>query len=150
LKVVDPSGTVGAMRALGLPVRGGVVRVLAGAELAIGALALAVTSAVVAALVAVSYAVFAAVVIAALWRDLPIDSCGCLGRLETPPSLRHAFVVVAALVGAVAETVDPSASLLERLGDDGAAGVLFAVSTVVLTGVAVLVMRPGRRPSVPR
>ena len=148
--MVDPSGTVGALGALGLPARAGVVRVLSAFELALGATALAVSSAVVAALVAVSYTVFAAALVAALWRDVPIDSCGCLGRLETPPSLRHAAVVVAALAGAVAETVDPSASLFERLGDDGAAGVLFAVSTVALTVVAVLLLRAGRRPWVPR
>jgi len=148
--VVDPSGTVGALRALGLPLPAVAVRGLSAFELVLGAAALAVSSAVVAGLVAVSYIGFAAVIVAALWRDVPIDSCGCLGRLETPPSLRHVGVVLVALAGAVAEMVDPSASLLERLGDDGAAGVLFAVATAVLTLVAVLLLRAGRRPWAPR
>jgi hypothetical protein len=141
---------VGALRALGVPIGAKAVRGVAVVELVVGGLALAVTSAVVGALVALSYMVFAAVLVAALWRDVPIDTCGCLGRLETPPSWPHVLVVVAVLVGAVVEAADPSASLLERLGDDGGAGVLFAVATFVLTGVAVLVMRTGRRPSRPR
>jgi hypothetical protein len=146
LKTVDPSGSVGALRALGLPVGALAVRVAAVAEVALGALALAVTSALVAALVALSYAAFAAVTVVALRRRLPIDSCGCLGRLETPPSWRHLVVVGVAFAGALAEAVDPSASLLERLGEDGAPGVWFAVGAVALAGVAVMVLRSGRRP----
>jgi hypothetical protein len=146
LKTVDPSGSVGALRALGLPVGTLTVRVAAGAELGLGASALAVTRALVAVLGALTSAAFAALTVVALCRHLPIDSCGCLGRLETPPSWRHLVVVGAALAGAVAEAVDPGASLLERLGEDGAQGVWFAVGAVALAAVAVLVLRTGRRP----
>lgn len=122
------------------------MRALAATELALGALALTVESAVVAGLVALSYAGFAVVTIAALVRRLPIDSCGCLGRMETPPSWRHLVVVGLVLAAAVAEAADPSAPMIERLADDGADGVWFALATVALTGIAVALLRAGRRP----
>jgi hypothetical protein len=147
LKLVDPSGSVGALRALGVEVDDTRVRVLAGAELALGALALAASSAVLAFAVALSYAAFAGVIVLALVREVPIDSCGCLGRLETPPGGRHLVVVGVALFGAVGQVVDPSPSLLERLGDDPGAGVLFTLGVLMLTGAAVVLFRAGRRPS---
>ncbi|MBM3660204.1 MAG: hypothetical protein FJW95_11995 [Actinobacteria bacterium] len=150
LKLVDPSGTVGALRALGVVVDDTRVRVLAGAEAALGALALAVTNEVIALAVALSYAGFALVIVTALVRGLPIDSCGCLGRLETPPGGRHLLVVGVALLGALGEAAEPTASLIERIGDDPADGLLFAFGVLMLTGAAVLLFRVGRRPSVRR
>ena len=94
---------------------------------------------------ALSYAGFLAVTAVALIRRLPIDSCGCLGRLETPPSWRHLVVLGVAFVGAVGATIDPDASLLERLTDDGGPGIVFALVVVAATGVGVVVMRMGRR-----
>jgi len=150
LKLVDPSGTVGALRALGVVVDDARVRVLAGAEMALGALALAVANEVIALAVALSYAGFALVIVVALVRELPIDSCGCLGRLETPPGGRHLVVVGVALLGALGEAAEPSASLLQRLGDDPADGVLFTLGVLMLTAAAVLAFRVGRRPSMRR
>lgn len=138
---------MGALRALGVAVDDTRVRVLAGAEVVLGALALAVSSAVLALAVAVSYAGFAVVIVLALVRELPIDSCGCLGRLETPPGGRHLVVVLAALVGALGQVADPTPSLLERLADDAGAGTLFTLGVLMLTGAAVVLFRAGRRPS---
>lgn len=126
------------------------VRVLAGAELALGALALAVSAAVIAMAVALSYALFALFVIVALVRELPIDSCGCLGRLETPPGGRHLVVVGVAIFGALGQAADPAPSLLERLGDDTAEGLLFTLGALLLTAAGVALFRAGRRPSHPR
>jgi hypothetical protein len=145
LKLVDPSGTVGAMRALGLPSGTDRVRVLAGIEVILGMLAWSVSSRVLAALVALSYAAFLAVTVVALVRKLPIDSCGCLGKLETPPSWRHLVVLGLGFLGALGVTTDPRPALFERI-DDGAAGVALAVLVVVGMLVAIGVMRIGRRP----
>lgn len=145
LKLVDPSGSVGALRALGAPVGPGFVRVVAAAEFVLGLLALTMTSAVVAVLVALSYAGFLAVTVVALIRRLPIDSCGCLGRLETPPSWRHLVVLGVAFVGAAGATIDPDASLLERLTDDGGSGIVLTLIVLAATAVGVVVMRMGRR-----
>jgi hypothetical protein len=149
LKLVDPSGTVGALRALGLPSSPDLVRLLAGIELALGATALAVSGIVVATLVALSYAAFVGVTVLALVRKVPIDSCGCLGRLETPPSWRHLVVLGAALLGSIGVMLDGRPALFERVSDDGAAGVALLVLVVVGVLVAVGVMRLGRRPSQP-
>jgi hypothetical protein len=150
LKLVDPSGTVGAARALGVPLGPDAVRVLAVVELFLGTLALSVSSPVIAALVAVSYAAFLAVTALALVRKLPIDSCGCLGKLETPPSWRHLVVLGAAFLGAIGSTADADPALLERVTDDGAAGVALAVLVLVGILLAIGAMRIGRRPSQPR
>jgi hypothetical protein len=115
----------------------------------LGALALTTTSAFVAVLVAVSYAGFIAVTSLALARDLPIDTCGCLGRLETPPSWRHLLVLAVALAGAVGAAIDPSESLVERLVDDGADGIVFALVAIAVTVAGLVLMRIGRRPSSP-
>jgi hypothetical protein len=106
-KLVDPSGTVGALRALGVVVDDARVRVLAGAEAVLGAIALAVSHEVIA-------------------------------------------LAVALLLGALGEAADPSASLLERLGDDPADGLLFTFGVLMLTGAAVWLFRVGRRPSMRR
>src|SRR5690242_1350092 len=98
---------------MGIPVDDTRVRVMAGAEVVVGALALATASRAVAACVALSYVAFAVFTVVALVRELPIDSCGCLGRLETPPGGRHLVVIGVALFGALGETADPSASMLE-------------------------------------
>ena len=145
LKLVDPSGTVGALRALGLPASTDRVRVLAGAEVILGMLAWSVSSRVLAVLVALSYAAFFVVTVLALVRKLPIDSCGCLGKLETPPSWRHLVVLGLGFLGALGITIDPRPALFERI-DDGAAGVALAVLVVVGMLIAIGVMRVGRRP----
>lgn len=143
LKVVDPSGTVGAARALGLAVGDGSVRVLAAGEVVLGGVALAVSAPWIAALVAASYVGFAGLTGVALARRLPIDSCGCLGRLETPPSWRHLLVLVAVAGGSVGSVLAPRPALLERVGDGGA---VFVLVTLLATLGAVVSFRSGRRP----
>jgi hypothetical protein len=113
----------------------------------LGVLALSVSSPVIAVGVALSYLLFGVVTVVALTRNLPIDSCGCLGRLETPPGARHLVVIAAAFVGACGQVLEPSASVLERLTEDGAAGALFTLGAAMLAGVAIVLFRAGRRPS---
>ena len=144
LKVVDPSGTVGAGRALGLPLGDRTVRGLAAAEVVLGGVALAVSGPWIAGLVAISYLGFAALTGLALARRLPIDSCGCLGRLETPPSWRHLLVLVTVSVGASGSALAPRPALLERPGSGGA---VFALAALLVTLGAVGSFRSGRRPA---
>ncbi len=88
-KIIDPTMTVGALRAMGLPGSSSLVRAAAAGELALGALALATGHAVAFALVALSYLAFALFVAAALRRGTMIGSCGCFGRDDTPPHWSH-------------------------------------------------------------
>lgn len=124
------------------------MRLLAATEALLGGAALAVSARPVAALVALSYLGFAVVTVLALVRDLPIDSCGCLGRLETPPSWRHLLVVGPVAVGALGATITPRSALLERLGDGGD-GVAFTLVALALAAAAVVAFRTGRRPPRP-
>ena len=83
-KVLDPTMTVGALRALRLPASAGSVRTGAGFELALGVTSIVVGGAALWALVALSYLAFAAFVVAALRNGTMIGSCGCFGRDERP------------------------------------------------------------------
>ena len=88
-KAVDPTMTVGALRALGLPSASLMVRAGAVAEALIGVLAIVVGGAVWWSLVAASYLAFAAFVVVALRAGSMVGSCGCFGREETPPHGRR-------------------------------------------------------------
>jgi len=88
-KIIDPDRTVGALAALGRPVRPLVVRLGATGEAVVGAAALVVGGRASAALVGASFAAFAAFVAVALRSGRPIGTCGCFGRADTPPRVAH-------------------------------------------------------------
>jgi len=93
---------------------------------------------VLAVVVAVSYAVFAAVVLVALRSSRPISSCGCLGKVDTPPSWVHVSIDIAAAGVAItaAAAVDSQVALPDVLSAQPLAGVPFALLVVV--GVALV------------
>jgi hypothetical protein len=99
-KVLDPTMTAGALRAMGLPVPRWLVRVGAGAEVALAVAAVVWGGGLLWALVGVSYTLFAGFVVFALVSGRPIGSCGCFGRVDIPPTWLH--VVVNCALGAVA------------------------------------------------
>ncbi len=103
LKAVRPVETANALSGVGLPAPSWLVRAGGGAEVVIGAFAVAAGGRVAAILVGGSYLVFAAFVAAALLRNAPISSCGCFGRADTPPSFAH--LVVNLLAASVAFVV---------------------------------------------
>ncbi|HKE74073.1 MAG TPA: MauE/DoxX family redox-associated membrane protein [Acidimicrobiales bacterium] len=137
LKVVDPAPTAGALRALGVPAPGWVVRVGAAAELVLGVLAVVVGGAVVWVLVALSYLAFAGFVVAALRAGTMVGSCGCFGRVDTPPHPLHVVVdlaLAAAAGGAAVQGLVP----LDELADAPGQGLVIAALSV-LGAVAVYV-----------
>jgi hypothetical protein len=70
-------------------------------EIAAGSLALGVGGALGGSMLLVTYAAFAGFIVYALRSGLPIQSCGCFGRSDTPPSMSHVAVnVLAAASGA--------------------------------------------------
>jgi hypothetical protein len=99
-KVIDPTMTAGALREMGLPSSAGLVRVGAAAELALGIAAIVVGGPVLWGMVALSYAAFAVFVTAALATGRPIGTCGCFGRVDTPPARWHVALNVALALGA--------------------------------------------------
>jgi hypothetical protein len=77
------------------------VRVGAVAEAGIGGVALAHPGRGIAIAVALSYAGFTVFVARALRTDSPLASCGCFGKIDTPPTPGH-VAVTAALAAATA------------------------------------------------
>lgn len=102
-KVIDPTMTVGALRALRLPSSPLLVRAGSAVELALGVVAIAVGGAALWWGVAASYVLFAAFVTAALRHGTMIGSCGCFGREDTPPHWTH-VVLNLALAGLATAT----------------------------------------------
>lgn len=155
-KVVRPAFTARAMRDMGLRASPAAVRAGALAELAVaaGALVGGGGGRLLAGLVALSYAGFAAFVAAALRRGLPLSSCGCFGRDDTPPTPVHLVVNLAAAViaGAAALTGSGAGGLTElsALGGSvlGRGAFLAAVGAATWLAYAVLT-RPTRAPGAP-
>jgi len=133
-KVLDPTMTVGAMRALGLPASPNLVRSGAAAELAIAVAALTVSAPWAYLLVALSMLAFALFVVVALRRGTMIGSCGCFGREDTPPHPIHVVLDIGLAAVAVAgATFDeaPLALVADDLGD----GIAVVVLAVVIAGL---------------
>jgi Methylamine utilisation protein MauE len=135
-KLLEPRDTSGALRAMGLPGAEAAVRAGAAGEVALGIVALVATNAVIALLVAVSYASFFAFVAVARARRLPIASCGCLGKADTPPSRVHLGIDLGACVAAVGMAIDPSITPLDVVSDQRLAP---SMAYVVLVAVGVVV-----------
>ncbi len=134
-KALSPAGTSGALRALGLPHRQTLVRAGGAVELLVAIGALATGSAALAFVVAVSYAAFAVFVAAALRAGSPVSSCGCLGKLDTPPHLLHVALNAAGAVVALVATIDGGIALRDVLDAQPGAGIPFLFLTAV--GVAL-------------
>jgi hypothetical protein len=135
-KVVDPTNTVGALRSSGVRVPPTVVRI-GGALEALLAVAAALTGAPMLALaVAASYLVFTGFVITALVRGLPIGSCGCFGKVDTPPSALHVVVNLGAVLAAVGVAAGDGTGLGETLAAQPLAGVPLVLLVAVGTYAA--------------
>lgn len=103
-KLIDPAPTRGALTAARLPDGAWTAPALAFAE--IGAAAAGIIVGGAAALgVAAVYAGFAGFVAYALARRLPIQSCGCFGRPDTPPTWGHVTFNLISVVAAAGVAV---------------------------------------------
>jgi hypothetical protein len=87
-KLIDPAPTRGALETARLPAGAGTVPSLAVAEIAAGFTGI-ILGGWGAAAVGLIYLGFAGFVFYALQRRLPIQSCGCFGRPDTPPTWWH-------------------------------------------------------------
>lgn len=130
-KLAAPAATEGALRASGLPSSRPLVRILGVGELLVGVAAVALGTAAVSAAVGLLYVGFTGFVVNALVRDLPVASCGCFGRQDTPPTWIHVVVTTVGVLAAVAATVDPPGAVGDALGAATAPAVV-----VLLTGLA--------------
>lgn len=124
VKLVDPTPTTGAMRVAGLPSSDILSRVLGVTEIVVAVVALSIGGF---ALVggAVLYTGFAVFTFRAVRKRLPLQSCGCFGREDTPPTSFHsaynavaalALVTVAALDRVPIDWTSPLTELVLYLG----------------------------------
>ena len=102
-KLIDPAPTTGAMRAARLPAGDLLTYALGACEIVVGLGGLALGG-VTAGAAALLYAGFTVFTFAAVRKRIPIQSCGCFGREDTPPSVIHVAydATAAAAIGFVA------------------------------------------------
>ena len=103
-KIRDPEPTSRALQGLGAPFSTAVTTALAFAEIATGVFGLLGVRVVLIGAAAL-YAGFAIFVGIAIRRDLPIQSCGCFGRDDTPPTIIHIIYNSAAFAALVIVSV---------------------------------------------
>jgi hypothetical protein len=132
-KVHRPGDTVRALRALRMPASSLVVRLFALAEVAIGLSLIVAGGRLPALLMALSYLGFTCFVVVAMVRGGAVSSCGCFGTPDTPPTVTHVLVTLAATGVGAAAVVHPVRPLLDGLRHQPLLGVPF----LVLTGCAV-------------
>jgi hypothetical protein len=139
-KAARPHETAVAIRGVGIPSSDWLVRLGGAVEVAVGLVALSARGRVPAALVLASFALFLAFVVVAFVRGLPIASCGCFGKADTPPDLLHAGVNAGAALAALALVVDPGLAPFDLLRGEGFDGVAFALLVLVGVAAALLVL----------
>ena len=130
-KAVDPTMTVGALRAMRLPSSPLLVRAASAAELALGVAAVAVGGAALWWLVAASYVAFSVFVVAAMRKGTMIGSCGCFGREDTPPHWTHVALNGALAAVAIAVAVRSPGAPLDALADEPGEGAIVGALAVV-------------------
>ena len=139
LKIRRPGPTVNALRAADVPAGDLVVRLGAAAELGIGVGTLVVEGPVFPALLAASYAAFTMFVALALVRHTPLESCGCFGEPDTPPTALHLVVTGGAAVIGLAAAVSGT-SVPRVFADQPWAGLPLALIAGVIAYLSYLVI----------
>lgn len=100
-KIVDPEPTTGAMRSARLPASSPVTYALGTVEVLLALVSLTVGGmALVGA--AAMYGAFTVFTFAATRKRIPVQSCGCFGRDDTPPSPIHVIFNLVATVSLLA------------------------------------------------
>ena len=139
-KLADPGPTSGALRIAGLVSSSGVVYTLAVAEIATGAASLLAGGALAGWAMALLYGGFGWFVAFALRRHIPISSCGCFGKVDTPPSVVHLLLNAAGLAVGLWAALRPGRSLISLLGDQPLLGLPYLAFLAAGTYAAYLLL----------
>lgn len=120
------------------------VRIVALAEAALGACALAFPRPLTAAGVAVSYTVFLGIVVYARRRGGPLSTCGCFGRPDTPPTTVHVLLNAGFVTTGVAVALRPPnvTTLVPLLANQPWDGVPLLLASGVGVWLAYLALSP--------
>ena len=139
-KVVRPRPTAGALRAVGAPGPIIGVRLLGAAEAVLGVAAVLTGAPALAALVAAAYLAFAAFVIVALRGGTALQSCGCFGEVETPPSGVHVLLDTAFAATALAAAAAGVPSFADTIEAQEWSGVPFVLLVAITVGLSYVVL----------
>ena len=137
-KAIRPGDTANALRVVGVPIPDALVRFGGAFEAGLGGWALLASDRVSAVLLVLSYVAFATFVVIAIARGAPIASCGCFGRLDTPPSSIHLVVDAVAVMAGIAVAIDPGDGFFRVVEDQTMYGAPYIV-LLVLGGVCAMV-----------
>ena len=110
------------------------------AEIVTGVGALAVAALSLAAAVAAFYAGFVVFVALTLLRAAPVSDCGCFGGSESPPTVFHLVLNLAAAGVAAAAAAGGGGGLADAVRGQPLAAIPFLVLVVVGTGLAYAVL----------
>jgi hypothetical protein len=91
-------------------------------------------------LLAAAYLAFAAFVTAALAADAPLQSCGCFGQTDTPPSGIHVALNVGAAGTAFAAALSGTPALTDTLADQPWNAFPFVLLVAICVYLCVLVV----------
>src|SRR5262245_11224695 len=130
-KAFRPLDTAGALRAMRLPSEPWVVRAGGAFEAAVALAALVTGWWGFAFLVAASYLAFGLFVVGALRAGLPLSSCGCFGKVDTPPTVVHVVIDFAAAVVATSVALGGDTALPDVLSDQPLAGAPFVLLVAI-------------------
>jgi hypothetical protein len=139
-KLSDPGPTRGALRAAGLPSAKIVVYLLAMIEIVIGGWSIAFGGDPAGWGVAGLYLGFLGFVLYARVRHLPLSSCGCFGKADTPPTLIHLTVNLLAAGFGFWAALAPARPLIEVLRGQPLAGVPYLLFVGAGTYLLYLVL----------
>lgn len=148
-KLRSPGTTAGALEAAGFPHSRLAVRLLGLFEVAVGLVGIVRGGWVASFAGAVLYASFALFVFHILRNRLSISSCGCLGAAETPPSIVHVVVNLAAaatLVYAMISPIGPWGGLAGAPLGESLPLAAFTGVTIYLLYAVIAVLPRGRAP----
>ncbi|MEY2591414.1 MAG: hypothetical protein QOJ67_3398 [Acidimicrobiaceae bacterium] len=139
-KVVRPLPTVGALRAVGAPASPIAVRALGLVEATLGVAAVLTGAPALAALVAAAYLAFAAFVMIAMRGGTALQSCGCFGEVETPPSAAHVLLNVSLAGVSLAAAATGVPSVADTIADQPWSGVPFLLLVTVTVELCYLML----------
>lgn len=153
-KLREPDSARAALRSARLPSWSVLVRAVGLAEVMVGAVCVVRPLWTVDLTVALLYLAFAAALARLLRSGADLDSCGCLGATDAPPSWIHVTFNLAAVAIACVAALLGSASLPQLVVTHPPAGlvVLVGIAASIRLAVVVFTVLPGaltayRRPS---
>jgi hypothetical protein len=139
-KVARPLPTAGALRAVGAPGPVAGVRLLGAGEAVLGVAAVLTGAPALAALVAAAYLSFAAFVMIAMRGGTALQSCGCFGEVETPPSAVHVLLNAGFALTALASAAAGVPSLGDTISAQDWNGVPFLLLVAITVGLSYVVL----------